>query len=98
MTDALEMTRSLPIVARSAMSCSVTPSAKYACSGSPDRLSSGMTATDRIWPGGSLVDQRWNAPATTHTDNPVSAASRMPAAHLHAWLAFETTASGGAWV
>ncbi len=50
MTEVREITRSPPILARSVMSCSVMPSAKYSCSGSPDRFSSGKTATDRIWP------------------------------------------------
>ena len=73
MTDVREITRSPPIVASSAISCSVIPSAKYSCSGSPDRSSSGSTAMDRIWLAGGVVDQRWNPPAISHAANPAIA-------------------------
>ncbi|MBA7705721.1 hypothetical protein ES703_114557 [subsurface metagenome] len=51
MIDVRDLTCSAPIFPRSAISASVIPSAKYSCSGSPDRFSSGSTASDTIRPG-----------------------------------------------
>ena len=44
-TDVRETTRTARMRARLAMSASVMPSAKYSCDGSPDRFSSGSTAS-----------------------------------------------------
>ena len=46
-----EMTRSALMRARSEMSASVMPSAKYSCAGSFDTLLSGRTASDRMVSG-----------------------------------------------
>ena len=48
MVEVREITVSDLIEARSAISSSVRPSAKYSCRGSPDRLASGSTASDRM--------------------------------------------------
>src|SRR5262245_39606030 len=53
MTDVREMTRSALIFESSVMRSSVMPSAKYSCSGSRDRFSSGRTASARIGGPGS---------------------------------------------
>ena len=93
-----EITRSPPIVARSAMSCSVMPSAKYSCSGSPDTFSSGSTATDRIWSDGP---GRPPLRSTRHDPDariPRARRSGCAATHFHAWRAFGTSSFGGAWV
>ena len=85
MTDVREITRSPPIFARSAISCSVIPSAKYSCSGSPDRFSNGSTAMDRIWPEGVAVDQRSDPPAHhPRGKSAMIAAMRIAATHFHA--------------
>ena len=68
--------------ARSAMSCSVMPSAKYSCSGSPDRFSSGRTATDRIWPSDAPVGAR-STLSIRAMRKPAMTATRMAAAHGH---------------
>src|SRR6266513_1319145 len=47
-TEVREITLSVPICASSVVSASVMPSAKYSCSGSCDRFSSGSTATERL--------------------------------------------------
>src|SRR6478609_9683516 len=48
MTDVREITRSALIFESSVMRSSVMPSAKYSCSGSRDRFSSGRTASARM--------------------------------------------------
>src|SRR5262252_42487 len=53
MTDVREITRSALIFESSVMRSSVMPSAKYSCSGSPDRFSSGRTASARMGGPGS---------------------------------------------
>jgi hypothetical protein len=52
-TEVREVIRTPPIFARSVISASVRLSAKYCCSGSRERLSSGMTARAEI--GGGLL-------------------------------------------
>ncbi len=47
-TEVREITRNLPIFARSVMSSSVMPSTKYSCCGSLERFSSGRIAIERI--------------------------------------------------
>src|SRR5436309_14539809 len=48
MAEVLETTRNALIFASDVISASVSPSAKYSCSGSPERFSKGRTAKDRI--------------------------------------------------
>ena len=48
MADVLEITRSALMRARSEISASVMPSAKYSCAGSFDTFSSGSTASERM--------------------------------------------------
>src|SRR5438132_1318402 len=45
------LVRVVTTLARLVIKDSVKPSAKYSCSGSPDRFSRGRTATERILPG-----------------------------------------------
>src|SRR5262249_42139099 len=53
MTDVREITRSALIFESSVMRSSVMPSAKYSCSGSRDKFSSGKTASARMRGPGS---------------------------------------------
>jgi len=47
--DVREITRKAPIFARSAMSDSVIPLARYSCSASPETLRTGRTTRDSIF-------------------------------------------------
>ena len=59
------------------MSCSVMPSAKYSCSGSPDRSSSGSTAIDRIgWSASSI--RRWKRSGKIHVAMPDGRREQQP--------------------
>ena len=51
MAEVREMTRNAPIFAKSPISASVIPSAKYSCAGSPDRFWSGNTTIEVICDG-----------------------------------------------
>src|SRR5205823_1153552 len=70
-TEVREITRNALICPRVAMSSSVIPSAKYSCELSPDRFSSGRTASERIGTSCGALDRR--AQATTTIDARASA-------------------------
>src|SRR5216683_5387547 len=48
MIEVREITRKVPICARSVINASVIPSAKYSCDASPVRFSKGSTASERM--------------------------------------------------
>ena len=52
MAEVREITLSAPMRANSWISASVMPSAKYSCAGSPERFSSGSTASEEMRRGG----------------------------------------------
>ncbi len=75
-----ETTRRVSILDRFVISVSVMPSAKYSCSGSRERFSSGSTARDRMVPGSGVPKSRWRSPPTfVETTTPASSARAMPA-------------------
>ena len=72
-TEVREITLSALICANSVISASVMPSAKYSCSGSCERFSSGSTASDRIPLGSGLPNKRLRNPPAL---KPVRSATR----------------------
>ena len=79
MTDRLEITRSVRIRPRSVMSAVVIPSAKASCVVSPDRLSSGNTATERSQVPPLFAQRCWRQPPTLKPMSSATTAGR-PAA------------------
>ena len=57
-TEVCEITFNALICARSVISASVMPSAKYSCAGSPERLFKGSTASDLISGNRAVVVRR----------------------------------------
>ena len=64
MTEVREITRSALILDRLVISASVIPSAKYSCSGSPDRFSNGRTASELMITAWGRLKSRSRHPPT----------------------------------
>ena len=82
MAEVREITRRALILPKSVMSASVIPSAKYSCSGSFDRFSSGSTARDRMRPAAAPPAEAFPSSRSRNSPafRPKSSASSIAAA------------------
>ena len=85
-TDVRDVIRRLPILARSVISASVIPSAKYSCSGSPERFSSGITASDAMCGTAGRVPIKRRIPPASTAIATAMAARNTAAIASHRWL------------